>query len=189
MLNECSNSTGNNQTIKAEGLHELHAKPATYEDIIKLYSYKSAVCKIFFETFKDGKKEKGFGTGFFCALDDENIPFKKALFTNHHILDENSIRINKQIEFESCDIKSTITITKDRKTFTNKELDYTCIEILDTDKINNFFIIDKTDKDSLKEKEIFILQYPGGALKHDCGRILDIKNNRIEHSVSTKEGS
>ena len=180
--------TGNNQTIKVEGLLESYANPATYEEIQDLYSYKSAICKIFFETLKDGKKVKGFGTGFFCDLDDKNIPFKKALFSNHHILDENSIQINKQIEFESFDIKNTITITKERKAFTNKELDYTCIEILDTDEINSFFIIDKTDKDSLKKKEIFILQYPEGVLKYDCGRILDVKNNRIEHSVSTKEG-
>ena len=99
------------------------------------------------------------------------MTFRKTLFTNHHILDENSIQINKQIEYESCGKKNTITITKDRKVFTNKDLDYTCIEILDTDKINNFFIIDRTffnDKDSLKKKEIFILQYPGEVLKHDC---------------------
>ena len=47
---------GNNQAIKAEGSLESHANPATYEEIQDLYSYKSAVCKIFFEASKEGKK-------------------------------------------------------------------------------------------------------------------------------------
>ena len=67
-----------------------------------------------------------------------------------------------------------------------------CIEILDIDKINKFFRIDETvfkNKNLLINKEIFILQYPYGKLSHDSGRILDIKNNVIIHSVSTEEGS
>ena len=34
----------------------------------ELYSYEPALCKIEFETLKDGKKVKGFGTGFFCEI-------------------------------------------------------------------------------------------------------------------------
>ena len=75
---------GNNLAVKAEGSLESHANPAIFDEIQDLYSYKSAVCKIFFETLKEGKKVKGFGTGFFCDLDYKNIPFRKALFTNHH---------------------------------------------------------------------------------------------------------
>ena len=33
------------------------------------------------------------------------------------------------------------------------------------------------------------MQYPEGILSHDCWKIIDIKSNIIEHSVSTKEGS
>ena len=41
--------------------------------------------------------------------------------------------------------KNTIHITENRKIFTSIELDYTCIEIFNTDIINNnnFFRIDK----------------------------------------------
>ena len=105
------------------------------------------------------------------------------------ILDEK--RINRQIEIEYCG-KNIRIETKDRRVFTNDELDYTCIEILDTDNIKKFFNIDKTifeDKNSLIEKEIFILQYPNGILKYQSGKILLINNNMIEHSVSTEKGS
>ena len=183
---------GNNYAIKLEGQFNTHASPGTLEEIQDLYENKSAICKINFENLKDGKKVTGFGTGFFCALDDKDIPFSKALFTNNHILNENIIQINKQIEYEYCGNKNTITITKNRKVFTNEELDYTCIEILEIDNINNFFNIDKSffnDINSLINKEIFILQYPKGNLSFDKGKILNIKNNKIMHSVSTGTGS
>ena len=84
-------------------------------------------------------------------------------------------------------------MTKDRKKYINKEIDYTCIEIFDTDKINNFFRIDKSifnNKNDLKNKEIFILQYPKGQkLSHDLGIIKDIEDNIIRHSASTLGGS
>ena len=125
----------------------------------ELYSYKSATCKIRFESLIEGKKEPFFGTGFFCEIYDKNIPFNKALFTNNHVLNENKIKINEQVEFEYLGETIKINITKDRKTFTDKKLDYTCIQILDTDNINKFFSIDETilnNKNSLKNKDIFI---------------------------------
>ena len=84
-------------------------------------------------------------------------------------------------------------MTKERKKFTNKKIDYTCIEIFDTDKINNFFRIDKSifnNKNDLINNEIFILQYPNGQkLSYHLGIIIDIKDNIIKHSVSTLGGS
>ena len=41
----------------------------------------------------------------------------------------------------SCGEKRKIEMTKKRKAFTNKGLDYTCRENLDTDKIDKFFNI------------------------------------------------
>ena len=52
--------------------------------------------------------------------------------------------------------------------------------------------IDETlfnDKEALKKRDIFILQYPEGNLRFHCGKILDIQNNLIKHSVPTKGGS
>ena len=179
--------------IKEEPSISTYGKITTENELINLYSYKSAICKIEFKTKKNGKIVNGLGTGFFCEINDDNIPFKKALFTNNHILDEKSIEINKEIEFEYLKQKNIITITKNRKTFTSKKFDYTCIEIFDTDKINNFFKIDNTifdNKNSLINKEIFILQYAnGGDLSNSLGKITAVENKIIKHSAATEEGS
>ena len=78
---------------------------------------------------------------------------------------------------------------KNRRKYTNEKIDYTCIEILDEDEIEQFFKIDESYLNNiniLKDKEIFVLQYPnGGELKHSSGRILDIVNNEIHHSSAT----
>jgi len=39
----------------------------------------------------------GNGSGFFYFMNDSNINFKHALFTNNHVLDEESIRIGEKI--------------------------------------------------------------------------------------------
>jgi len=102
------------------------------KQIIKeLYSYENAICKI-----KYGAS--GSGIGFFCEINDDAIPFKKALFTRNHILNQKIIDINKQIKFEYCKEEKIINITKIRNVLTKKELDYTCIEIFDEDNIINF---------------------------------------------------
>ena len=71
-----------------------------------------------------------------------------------------------KIKFEYKNNIKRIKIKEDRKTYTNKELDYTCIEIFDEDKIEEFLKIDKiiinNSIEFYKNKEIFILQYPNG---------------------------
>ena len=171
---------------------ETHANPIIKEELDELYSYESALCKIKFEILINGELNQGIGTGFFCEINDNSIPFKKALFTNNHVLNENRIKINKEIKFEYLKKIKIIKITEYRKVFTNKNLDYTCIEILKEDKIKKFFNIDKAifgNKKDLINKEIFILQYPSGKLGHDAGKILKIEQNKIKHSVSTYFGS
>ena len=184
---------GGAKNVKKEFVPSGKAGPATKSEIDKLYSYSSAMCKIKCKIVENNQIIDAFGSGFFCEINDNNIPFKKALFTNNHILNKSSIAINKEIIFENCDEKKSITITKNRRAFTNEELDYTCIEIFDTDNINKFFNIEKTifnNKDDLIKNEIFILQYPnGGELAHDSGKIIDIEDNIIKHSVATKDGS
>ena len=165
-----------------------NAKILTKKEIDKLYEYESALCKINFQTIKDGKVVNAIGTGFFCEINDDSIPFKKALFTNNHVLNEMNIENNKDIKFDYFNKPRTIKLTENRKKFTNKKYDYTCIEIFDSDKIKNFFKIDlKTleNKNDLKNKEIFILQYPNGELSHSLGIITDYYNNTIEHNVNT----
>ena len=156
------------------------------------------MCKISYETI-DG--QKGKGSGFFCEI-DINFPFKYALFTNNHVLDESNIEIGNIIHFEILDFKKSlyipkeIKITEKRKVFTNKGLDYTCIELFKEDKILDYFKIDpklfKYDKNKLKDNDIFILQYPkvnDSLFSFSDGKILSLKDNNIIHSASTDNGS
>ena len=184
---------GGAKNVQKEFVPKEKVDPITKSEKDELYSYSSAMCKIPCKIVENNQTKDAFGTGFFCEINDNNIPIKKALFTNNHILNKSSIEINKEIKFENCDKEKRITITKNRRAFTNEELDYTCIEIFDTDNINKFFSIEKTifnNKDDLINKEIFILQYPhGGELAFDSGKIMDIDDNIIKHSVATKGGS
>ena len=137
----------NNQIIKSnipkkEVLLDDRGGLIAKKETDELYSYESAICKIKIQNIKNGEITYGVGTGFFCEIDDKNIPFKTALFTNNHILDEKKLEINKEIIFEICNKLYKIKITNNRKVFTNKMLDYTCIEIFDSDNIKKFFKID-----------------------------------------------
>jgi len=105
----------------------LGKEPIPIEPTHELYSYKSLICKIVFQTIESGKVVNCLGTGFFCEINNDKIPFKKALFTNNHALEEKRIEINKEIEFEYLNTNIIIKITKDRRKFTNVKLDYTCM--------------------------------------------------------------
>ena len=184
-----------NNNIEKEGILFQNANPMTKKDIEQLYKHELSMCKIKFETIKDNQTANGFGTGFFCLINDIDIPFKKALFTTNHILNKNAIEIGKSIVIEYLNNNKEFEITSNRRCFTNETLDYTCIEILDSDKIDvdNFFKIEPiiiSNKNLLKNEEIFILQYPyGGELSFSSGKILDMNKSQLFHSSSTCKGS
>jgi len=83
---------------------------------------------------------------------EKSFPFKLTLFTNNHILDKSDLKIGKEIlidyfqkSFFSSSyqkVSKSIIINEKRKTFTNKELDYTCIELFDSDEIKDFLEIE-----------------------------------------------
>ena len=187
--------------IEKEGVIEGQGNPISKEEVIDLFKMENSMCKI---SYENEKGERGKGSGFFCEL--MNFPIKYALFTNNHVLNESNIEIGSTIYFETCEktffggsnpIKKQIKITENRKVFTNKELDYTCIELLQSDGITNFFRInsqisnfDKTNITKLFKRDIFILQYPkGNELSFSYGKIIYIDNNQIYHTASTESGS
>ena len=136
--------------IKKEGILEGQGNPVSINEILELLKMKESICKISYEKVIDNEIQKGKGTGFFCEID--NNPIKYALFTNNHVLNESNIQIGNTIYFECLDyeqsffnpsyIQKEIKITNERKVFTNKELDYTCIELFKSDKILDYFKID-----------------------------------------------
>ena len=190
--------------IKKEGIIEGHGAPIKKNEILELFKMEKSMCKTE-STNTNG--EKKIGSGFFCKLNDNIISFKYALFTNNHVLDRSSIDIGKTIKFEYLELqkflfnttsyinKKEIKITDERRIYTNEDLDYTCIELLESDGIKDFFEIEpdlfKYDiNEILKDNEIFILQFPGGDdLSFSHGIIKSIKDNIIIHNASTKEGS
>ena len=188
----------NDINIKNEGILEGQGNPVTFNEISELLKLKKSICKITFEKIIDNEIIKGKGTGFFCEID--NYPIKYALFTNNHTLNENDIKLGKNINIEynnnnSC-INKIIKINEKRKVFTNKDLDYTCIELNKLDElgdIENYFKLDPilfNNKDNLKNSDIFVLHYPlGNDLSFSYGKILSLKNNIMKHSASTQEGS
>ena len=191
-----------NLDVKKEGLIQGHGNPITKEEIMNLFQFEKSVCKISYETLKG---EKGKGSGFFCEID--NFPIKYALFTNNHVLNESNIEIGSTINFEYLELQKSylfgssynfsqkeIKITENRKIFTNKILDYTCIELFKSDNIKDYFKIEpklfKYEKNFFKDNDIFILQFPkGNDISFSYGKILSINNSTIKHSASTDLGS
>ena len=127
----------NQLSIKQEGIIQGHGNPITKDEIFNLFKMERSMCKIFFETLKG---DQGKGTGFFCEMDN-NFPIRYALFTNNHILNEFNIQTGSTIYFEylpnslNIPIKKEIKINNNRKAFTNRDFDYTCIELLKSDGI------------------------------------------------------
>ena len=189
----------NESATKKEGIIKGHGSPVTKKELTELFEKDKAMCKITYETLD---KKQGKASGFFCELD--NFPIKYALFTNNHVLNESSIELGKKIYFEYLEKSSSnlynikekkLKITENRKVFTNKELDYTCIELLESDGIYDFFEIEpdlfKYGDKFLVNNDIFVLQYPNfnTDLSFSYGKILSIENNEIIHSSSTEGGS
>ena len=183
-----------NSIIQKQGGIQIMASAILKNESEELFKKEDSMCIIYFENASNGIiMNNGLGNGFFCKLNHSYIPFKKALFTNNHILNEKSIQTGKKIKLKYQQKVITLDITEKRNAFTDEKLDYTCVEIFDEDGINNFFEIDINDfknKKLLKNQEIFILQYNNNRLlAFSSGKILYIGDNKIIHSCVTVDGS
>ena len=129
------------------------------------------------------------GTGFFCEIKLNN-KLKKVLFTNNHVL--NNYNSDIQIEYD----RDIIKLKKENRFFyTNEDLDYSCIEILDSDNFNNYFKVDKNINNNNPEEEykydqLVIIQYPGGNIpEFGEGYINTINKESIIYSIMSECGS
>ena len=158
-----------------------------------------------------------YGSGFFLEIEnylDLNIPFKRALFTNNHVISEKlindkvNIKLNyinnkkesisiylklEEIELFSLEYYNNKNESNlKRKIFTNEYLDYTCIEIFENDNNINDVSFFNNNINQLKEdqKDIFILQYPSNKeLSYSLCQIKKVDNPLIYHTASTGGGS
>ena len=141
------------------------------------------LCKIIFEKKSCGEITKNRALGFFSEV-DKNFHIKYILFTNYNILDEESIKVGKLIEIEYLSeigyISKKIEITKKRKVFFDTKLNYTCIEIFDSDNIKNFFKIDFQNNTNLIDKEVMMFD---NNFNSKSGKII-IEDNIIKHNIS-----
>ena len=113
----------NELDIIKESSLEGHGKPIPKEELSKLFNMEKAMCKISFNNVDKKAITNGKGSGFFCEMNIDNFPFKYALFTNNHILNKSSIEIDNIIKFEDYKKEKEIKILKNRKVYTNEELD------------------------------------------------------------------
>ena len=140
---------------------------------------------------------------------DKMFPIKYALFTNNHLLNENDLKFGSEITFDCLQLQKSffsssykqVTIkiiigNEKRKIFSNKVLDYTCIELLESDGIKDFFEIDpKMYADYYNESffmnlEIFILYFKNGNnLSFSKGEILSIRDKFFFSNFITSEGA
>ena len=87
--------------IERQGIQEIMSGPIDKDEIDELFKNESSMCIIKYETNFNGIINKGHGTGFFIKFNSNDIPFKKALFTNNHILNKESIQVGKKIVLEN----------------------------------------------------------------------------------------
>ena len=181
-----------------EGNINNSIKPVSLEGMIKITEQmKYSICKIY-KIYKIGST--GSGTGFLCNLpyNSTKTPF---LITNNHIINEKEIENNANItiSFNNEEIFRDILIDKSRITLTNKDLDFTIIEIKNKDNINldnileldeNIMISEKFINKKYTDESIYSLHYPKGEnIEASFGLIKGINAEKINHSCITEDGS
>ena len=143
------------------------------------------VCKIV--------KENGVtGTGFLCIIPfPDKLHLLPVLFTCYHVLNDDDIKIGKEIKLIFNDkIEKILKIDNSRMIYTSKEneFDTTIIEIRNEDNldINNMLEIDnniyKHNLDQIyKDKTIYIIHYPKGLTEDGSSGapIFNLLNNNV----------
>ena len=134
------------------------------------------------------------GPGYFLEIYDKFIPFKKCLLTSNTIFYENDIKINKNINIKYKNEQKIIEKKNERKIYSNKTLDYICIEIFDEDGIKDFFQVEKCTfeekRNYFNNHEIYIPQYlKNNDLSFSSGKILSLEKDKMTYNCSLTKGS
>jgi hypothetical protein len=136
---------------------------------------------------------KNTGTGFFCKISfNNNKNIIKVLFINNHILNEESLQIGKIINIIYKGKSKDIEITNNRLVFTDSRdynigLDYSCIQIFDSDGIEDFYEI-YNDNCSIENEIIAVSGYYNGEeLFIKSGYLKNIENYQIYYSIDKED--
>ena len=145
----------------------------------------------------DAKERKNTGTGFILAF-PVDLEWFYCLVSNEHIISNDSINNNRVIYITYEEYKTaSIKLDKNKRyirSFIDKKLDITVVEILDEDNISKknylFPELDIPIDNKLINKEIYIPQYiEEKKLKNAEGIIKYINKFELCYSVNTKQGS
>ena len=142
--------------------------------------------------------ENNNSTGWFVC----KIPYtkKKNLFLNvliacEHVLTEDIVFSNKKIKLKVNDKEKIISLEKERKRWSNKEMDYSCIEILEEANILKYYQLDddvlnnKVNNDIYLYKNIIIFAIINKKMGHCDGLINKIDKSLFIHDCNTYPGS
>ena len=182
------------EEIKEEDIINEDNEIIDFEKIKKAIDSHLAksVCKILIESFKNGLPVIITASGFFCNYSSKKVKF---LMTNNHVLNQefldNEENLNYIIEDNGNQEKRQLNLKLKRYKFTDKELDFTIIEIRKEDKILNFIDIDENINLNIAEKEyLFSLNYTKGEqLKYSHGIYLKKNNKYFIYTIGTNHGA
>ena len=165
----------------SEPLNEI--KPAQH--YIILNQIRNSICKI-------QKKSNDLYLGFFFKIHNfKENSLLPVLITNNSILNEDDIMDGKEIFFSMNDdkIKKTLKMDNSRIRITDKNLDFTIIEIKLSDEIDisSVLEIDKGYSDNSKNfLNIYLVQF-FGSFEYSPGKLIgECENKLIVNSI--KEG-
>ena len=155
----------------------------------KLKDMINKICRI-----SVGKK---IGTGFFCEINYKNklIP---VLITNYHIINDNILENEKQINIYINDYCKQINIDKNRKIYSSKndEYDIMIIKLKEEDGIKDYLKIDPNIFDDnweniYKKELIHVLHYPSSEAMISTSDLGIVKKDEytILHKCNTENGS
>ena len=155
-------------------------------------NFHKAVCRLKINDKEN--QEQIFSTGFFCVIHSKH---RKVLLTNNHLINGDFLKYQKELDFSICikekEENKKINLELERFKYTNAEKDFTIIEILDEDEIEDFLTFDENfiKDNNLLDKEVFAFQYPREkGISISFGKILKYKpNNFLIYDIGTDKVS
>ena len=112
---------------------------------------RNATCKI-------DINEEVYGSGFFCKIpytsNENNL--LNVLLTCEHVLNKELVFSDKDININVNGEEKIIDLKTKRKKWSNKILDYSCIEILEDDNIDSFYQIDDIIFEKNYSKDVYL---------------------------------